>query len=346
MGRADVRKQDQSREVGECSVQASQEQSRAGGGVTRRVLVTGGSGFVARALFSLKPAGLEYVAASRQLVELGEVPWRRSPDLGPTADWRQALEGVDMVIHLAGRVHLAADADPAPYFIENRDGTIKLARDASDAGIGRFLFVSSAKVLGDESGASPLDEQAVARPADNYAASKLAAERALVALGGRMKITILRPPLVYGAGVKANFLALLAAVARGAPLPLASVENRRSLIYVDNLAAAILACLESSVAAGRTYHVTDGAPVSTPDLVRAIAAALERPARLFAFPPRILEACGTVLGRGDTVKRLTRSLELDDTAIRTELGWRAPCSFDAGIAATVRWYQSMSEEAG
>lgn len=309
------------------------------------MLVTGGSGFVARALFSLMPSGLEYVASSRRDMAPGGIPWRRSPDLGPMADWRQTLEGVDAVVHLAGRVHLAADADPAPYFSENHEGTLKLARDASEAGVRRFLFVSSAKVLGDDSGKAALDERVPAQPGDPYAASKLGAEQALATLGGAMEVTILRPPLVYGAGVGANFLALLSAVARGVPLPLASIENRRSLICVDNLANAIIACLASSAAAGRTYHVTDGVPVSTPRLIRAIAAALGRPPRLFAFPPRVLEVCGMLVGRGETVKRLTRSLELDDSAIRAELGWRAPCSFDDGIAATVRWYQGLSKRA-
>ena len=201
-------------------------------------------------------------------------------------------------------------------------------------------------MLGDDSGTLALDECTPARPGDSYAASKLGAEQALAGLGGPMEFTILRPPLVYGAGVGANFLALLSAVARGVPLPLASIENRRSLICVDNLANAILACLQSSTAAGRIYHVTDGAPVSTPGLIRAVAAAFGRSPRLFSFPPRILEAFGMLLGRGETVKRLTRSLELDDSAIRTELGWRGPCSFDDGVVATVRWYRSLSRQAG
>ena len=309
--------------------------------LTRRVLVTGASGFVARGLLSITPPEITYVAASRHSVDLDGVTWRRSPDLGPAADWKKTLEGVDCVVHLAGRAHLAPGADPAPYFSENCDGTEKLARDAMAVGIKRFVYVSSAKVLGDESGAAPLAEEAPAQPGDPYAASKHAAEQALAALGGTMQVTILRPPLVYGPGVKANFLALLCAVARGMPLPLAGIRNCRSLIGVDNLASAILACLASDTAAGRTYHVTDGAPVSTPALVRALAAALGRPARLFAIPPRALEACGAMLGRGETVKRLTRSFELDDRAIRRELGWQAICTFDAGIAATARWYNGL-----
>ena len=291
-----------------------------------------------------KPTCHEYVSISRRPVAFERVAWRPSPDLSESADWRLALDGIDSVVHLAGRVHLAPDRDSAAYFSENCAGTIKLAEDAIAVGVRRFVYLSSAKVLGDESGAIPLAEDAPARPGDSYAASKLAAEQGLCGLRGRMQITILRPPLVYGPGVKANFLALLSAVARGVPLPLASIHNRRSLIGVDNLATAIVACLESPKAAGRTYFVTDGPPLSTPDLVRAIASALGKPPRLFAFPPRLLESCGAVVGRAETVKRLTRSLELDDQAIRSELGWRPAHTFDAGIADTVRWYQSLTQD--
>jgi nucleoside-diphosphate-sugar epimerase len=302
--------------------------------------VTGASGFVARALFASARIEGTYVAVSRSDAGLKGVEWRPSPGLSATADWQPVLEGVDSVVHLAGRVHLAAGGDPSPYFAENCDATFKLARDAISAGVKRFVFLSSAKVLGDESDAIPLADDAPTRPGDPYAASKLAAEQALRGLGGEMGVTILRPPLVYGPGVKANFLALLTAVARGWPLPLSAIHNRRSLIGVENLAAAIAACASSDAAAGRTYNVTDGAPVSTPALVRAMAAALGRPARLFPVAPGLLEAGGKLLGRGEMVKRLTRSLEIDDVAIRAELGWRPVCSFETGIAKTARWYQS------
>lgn len=301
--------------------------------------MTGASGFVARALFASTRTEGSYVAVSRREAGLGGVEWRQGPALSATADWHPVLDGVDVVVHLAGRVHLAAGGDPAPYFAENRDGTLKLARDAMATGVKKFVFLSSAKVLGDESGAIPLAEDAPARPGDPYAASKLAAEQSLRGLGGDMGVTILRPPLVYGPGVKANFLALLGAVARGWPLPLSAIRNRRSLIGVENLAAAIVACVSSDAAAGRTYNVTDGEPVSTPGLVRAMAAALGRPPRLFPVVPRLLEAGGKLLGREETVKRLTRSLELDDSAIRAELGWRPVCSFEAGVAKTAQWYQ-------
>jgi len=310
--------------------------------VTRRILVTGASGFVARALLAGRFTNDEYVAASRRAAGVEGIAWRCSPALSGTADWRGVLEGIDVVVHLAGRVHLAAGGDASAYLAENCEGTLKLARDAAAAGVQRFVFLSSAKVLGDESGATPLAEDAPARPGDPYAVSKLAAEQGLAGLGGAMRVTVVRPPLVYGPGVRANFLALFSAVARGVPLPLAGIRNRRSLVGVDNLAAAIAACIESPAAAGRTYNVTDGSPVSTPQLVRSIAAALGRPPCLFSVPPGVLEACGALLGRGETVKRLTRSLELDDNAIRAELKWRPVRTFEAGIAQTAQWYMSRA----
>lgn len=309
----------------------------------RRILVTGATGFVAHALLSRIPAGYEYVATSRRSNHLASTPWRPSPHLSSSADWRSVLEGIDSVVHLAGRVHVSPDGDASPFFIENLDGTIKLAEDAVSAGVRRLVYVSTAKVLGDESGPVALLEGSPARPQDPYAASKLATEQGLSNLGGKIQVAVLRPPLVYGPGVKANFLALLSAVARGVPMPLASVRNRRSLVGVANLASAITACLESPKAAGRTYHVTDGEPCSTPALVQAIASAFDKPSRLFPFPPRLLEICGGMIGRAETVQRLTRSLELDDRAIRSELGWRPVQTFEEGIAETVRWYQGSTQ---
>lgn len=314
--------------------------------MTRRVLVTGASGFVARALFALRPQGFEFVAVSRQAVEPGAGEWKHGPSLSASADWRALLAGVDAVVHLAGRVHLVDGGDPALYSVENSDGTAKLAQDALSAGVSHFIFMSTAKVLGDESGSAALAEDAIPRPPDPYAASKFAAERVLGELAGPMKLTVLRPPLVYGPGVRANFRALLAAVEAGVPLPFASIRNRRSLIGVDNLASAIIACLESNGRERRTYHVTDGPALSTPALVTAVAAALGKRPRLFPFPPALLEHCGKILGRGETVKRLTRSLELDDSFIRADLGWRAPRTLDEGLAETARWYLSLREGGG
>jgi len=215
----------------------------------------------------------------------------------------------------------------------NVEGTRRLAEKAAAAGARRFVYLSSIKALGEETHGLALNGTEVPAPKDAYGRAKLEAERALAEVARRtgLEVVILRPPLVYGPGVKANFLALMRAVDRGWPLPLASVRNRRSLVYLGNLVNAIGRCLEAPEAAGKTYFVSDGEPVSTPELVRALARALGRPARLLAFPP-------SVLGWIPSAPRLTRSLEVDDSAIRRELGWVPPFTFEEGIRLTCEWY--------
>jgi len=224
------------------------------------------------------------------------------------------LEGADAVVHLANIAHAAAH--PADLHRVNVEGTLAQARAALAAGARRFVYLSSLKA---------------AWPDDAYGRSKALAEEALLKLPG-LEAVVLRPPLVYGPRVKANFLALLKAINRGWPLPLASIENRRSLIYVGNLVDAILVCL-GAAAQGRTYAVSDGAPVSTPELCRALGRALGRPARLFAFPPVLLRLA-------PAIARLAQSQVADDAAIRAELGWRPPFSFEEGLRATAAWYRA------
>ena len=230
-------------------------------------------------------------------------------------DVRPALDACDAVVHLANIAHTSAP--PAELHRVNVEGTIAQAKAALAAGAKRFIYLSSIKA-----------EQ----PDDAYGRAKAIAEQALLQTPG-LEAIILRPPLVYGPRVKANFLALMRAVERGWPLPLASIRNRRSLIYVGNLVDAILRCLEGPVVR-KTYAVSDGAPVSTPELCRALGAALGRPARLFPFPPVLLR-----LAPG--FARLTESLEVDDRAIRDALGWRAPFSFEQGLQATAQWYRAQ-----
>jgi UDP-N-acetyl-alpha-D-quinovosamine dehydrogenase len=223
------------------------------------------------------------------------------------------LEGCDAVVHLANIAHTSASADALRRV--NVDGTIAQAVAARTAGARRFIYLSSIKA---------------ARPEDAYGRAKTDAEKALLSMDG-LVTTIFRPPLVYGPRVKANFLALMRAVDRGWPLPLASIANRRSLVYVGNLVDAILACLEAPQSAGKIYPITDGAAVSTPELIRALARALGRPARVFPFPPGLLDLL-------PLLRPLVRSLEVDDSAIRRELGWRPPFTFEQGLRATVEWY--------
>lgn len=227
---------------------------------------------------------------------------------------RASVQGCHAVVHLANIAHVSASA--AELHRVNVEGTIAQAQAALAAGARRFVYLSSTKA---------------AQPDDAYGRAKSIAEQALLQLEG-LEAVILRPPLVYGARVKANFLALLRAIDRGWPLPLASIENRRSLIYAGNLADAILRCLEGA-AQGKTYAVSDGAAVSTPELCRAIAHALGRPARLFPFPPALLRLA-------PSFARLAQSQEADDRAIRADLGWRAPFSFEQGLRATAEWYRN------
>jgi nucleoside-diphosphate-sugar epimerase len=175
----------------------------------------------------------------------------------------------------------------------------------------------------------PLTERSMIAPRDAYAESKARAEEALRAIAG-LRLAVLRPPLVYGPGVKGNFLSLMRAIDRGLPLPFSAIVNRRSLVYVGNLADAILRCAEAPQAVGRCYLVCDGAPVSTPELCRKLAAALGRPARLFRLSPALLELL-------PGARRLTRSLEVDDSALRRELGWHAPFTLEQGLGATADW---------
>jgi nucleoside-diphosphate-sugar epimerase len=228
------------------------------------------------------------------------------------------FRGCDAVVHLANIAH--TDADPALLRRVNVEGTARAAELAAASGVRRFVYVSSVKA--GEGG-------------DHYGRAKLAAEEAVsgVAVRSGLEAVILRPPLVYGPRVKANFLALMRAIDRGWPLPFASIENRRSLLYVGNLCDAIARCLEAEAPDGRMFCVADGAPVSTPQLCHAIGDALGRPARLFPFPVPLLELI-------PALKRLTRSLEADDAAIRRELDWRAPYSFEQGLLATADWYRS------
>jgi nucleoside-diphosphate-sugar epimerase len=292
-----------------------------------RIAMTGASGFIGLALCS------RLSGAGHALRALVRAPARELEAMGceqlavgaleEFAAWPRALEGADAIVHLAAHAHgrgAGASLDRL-----NVDATLAAAAAARDAGA-RFVFVSSIKVHGERSTA-PLREYSPLAPHDAYALSKVKAEQALRALAG-LRPTVLRPPLVYGPGVKANFLALLRAIARGLPLPLASIDNRRSLVYVGNLADAVARCLDNPRSEGRTYLVTDGEAVSTPALCREIGVALERPARLFPFPQALLP-----------VPQLTQSLEADASAIRGELGWQPPFSLREGLRATARWYR-------
>ena len=292
-----------------------------------RITVTGASGFIGRVLVpALASRGHAVRPLGREV--LG--------DIARNSDWAQSVADTGAVVHLAALAHRRGVGEARLHAV-NVNAPAALGKAAAEAGI-RLIFLSSVKALGEETAGAPYVDSSPAAPRDAYGRVKADAERSLRAIEG-LKLTILRPPLVYGPGVKGNFLALLRAVDRGWPLPLGSVRNRRSLIYVGNLVEAIVRCVEAPEAMGRTYLVSDSEPVSTPVLIRALARALGRPARLVPFPPGLLELAGSILGRGEAVKRLTRSLEVDDSAIRRELGWRPPYTFEEGLRLTAQWFR-------
>lgn len=303
-----------------------------------RILVTGANGFVGRALCRYL-AAREHVTVPvvrRGSGHAGEIV---VGDLCSDTGWGSALTGCDVVVHLAARVHVMRDLaeDPLALYREtNTEATLNLAHQAANAGVKRFVFISTIKVNG-EGRETPYREIDVPVPEDAYAVSKWEAEQGLrrIAQETGLEVVILRPPLVYGPGVKANFLHLMKTAKKGWPLPLASIHNRRSLLYLGNLIDAIQLCVEHPAAAGQTFLLDDGEAVSTPDLIRAVARAMGRPARLLPVPVGALRLAGSLLGKRAAVERLTGSLFVDSSAIRTRLGWTPPFSMEAGLAATV-----------
>jgi UDP-glucose 4-epimerase len=310
------------------------------------ILVTGASGFVGRALCAdLARRGERVVAAVRSP---GTAPptggsERLVGDLAALPDLGDALAGIDCVVHLAARAHVMRDRDPDPEFAfrrANAMATRHLAERAALAGVKRLVFLSSVKVNGEATAGQPFRETDPPAPLDAYGRSKQEAESALreIAASTGLETVVIRPPLVYGPGVKANFRALMTTVAKGLPLPLASIDNRRSLVAVWNLCDLIATCVRHPGAAGETFLVSDGQDLSTPELVRALGHALGRPARLFPMPPGLLRAVGSVVGRGDQVDRVIGSLQVDGSKAMHLLAWQPPIAIDEGIDRTARWY--------
>ncbi len=318
------------------------------------MLVTGATGFVGR-LLCARLAELGYAVRRTTRYPLREPSplgseFVATGDLGPDTDWSQALQGVSIVFHLAARTHVlretAYDAY-AEYRRVNVEGTRTLAKAAVRAGVRRIVFLSSIKVTGERTDAltegQPFSEDTPPRPEDAFGVSKWEGEQALCAISHNtnLETVILRPPLVYGPGVKGNFLRLMRWTARGVPLPLASIVNRRSLIYVGNLVDAIIAAGSSPAAAHKTYLVSDGEDVSTPKLIQSIATALHVKPRLFPCPSTLLMAGGVALGKREEMRRLTGSLQIDSSKIRAELSWHPRFSLAQGLDQTAHWYHSQ-----
>jgi len=312
--------------------------------MTQRVLVTGGQGFVGKALAAgALSNGFAVRVSSRQKLIAAEARLEHSQvgDLGPATDWLAALQGVNTVVHCAGRAHVMTDtaADPLTAFrTVNSAGTLNLARQAVEAGVKRFVFVSSVGVNGSETAlGKPFSEADKSNPHNVYALSKWEAEQGLLHIAAEtgLEVVIIRPPLVYGCNAPGNFGSLMRAVQRGWPLPLGAVHNQRSLVALDNLVDFIVTCITHPQAANQTFLVSDGQDLSTAELVRGMARAAGVPARLLPLPVWALQAGASLLGRGDAVQRLCGNLQVDISKARQFLGWVPPVSVDEGLRRAV-----------
>lgn len=307
------------------------------------VLITGANGFVGTAL------GMALGDDSRPATRAERLPGGvLIPTLDGVTDWRAALRGCRAVVHLAARVHHTsetADAAMMQYRQTNCAATLNLAEQAAQAGIRRFLFISTAKVHG-EGRSTPYRESDALAPVGAYAVSKAEAETGLLELSRRtgMPVTILRPPLVYGPGVRANFLQLMRLADRGLPFPLASVRNRRSIVSVANLVSAIEAALADRTPEACSFLVADEPALSTAALIRHMALALGRPDRLWSFPLPWLSAAAKMLGRSEQLDKLTGTFTLDTTRIREQLGWQQVQSTTDALAETALWYRAQKTE--
>jgi nucleoside-diphosphate-sugar epimerase len=311
----------------------------------RRVLVTGTTGFVGRTLCAqLAQAGFRVRAALRVARPVPDCIAESavSGELGSSTDWRSALEGVELVVHAAALTHLGREsrADGERYAEINARGTGRLAQAAAAAGVRRFVFLSSIKVNGEEC-AQPYRADDAPLPRDGYARSKLEGERLLreAAAASGMEAVIVRPPLVYGPGVRANFLRLMRWIDRGWPLPFGALSNRRSLVNVWNLSDLIATLLAYPRAAGGVWLVSDGEDLSTAELARRIGAALQREVRLPPVPVAMLRICGALAGRRAEMARLCGSLTVDTAATRA-LPWSAPVAMAEALARTAAWYRA------
>ena len=314
-----------------------------------RVLVTGATGFVGRALVPVLIAAGHVVAVQVRKTPapafMEGVTVHEVPDIGPDTDWNGVLSGVDAVVHLAGRVHVMTEqiADGQAEFNRiNAAGTEQLARAAAAEDVKRFIYMSTVKVMGEKTLGAPFSETDTPDPGDAYGASKLAGEQALlrVARESSLETVILRPPLVYGPGAKGNVLSLLKLSQLAPPLPLGGIDNRRSLIFIGNLADAVVGCLENPRAAFGIFFVRDGEDLSSSDLIRRVGEALNRPVRLFAFPPVLLRLAGRMAGKSQTVDRLLGSLQINDEKIRRQLAWTPPFNVVQGLDKMATWFKN------
>jgi UDP-glucose 4-epimerase len=304
-----------------------------------KILITGANGFIGSHLCQeLSNRGIIFRATARSSNTNNYADFV-SCDLETTESLNQLIDGCDIVVHLAGRAHVTRDDSQEKYQVANEFVTQRLANAAVQNGIARFVYISSIKVNGESSGPGlPIRQSDTPNPLDNYGRSKLAAELALqeICRVNNMDYVIIRPTLVYGKGVKANFSALISAVKRGLPLPIATVKNVRSMIGINNLIDLIVATCTNPKAANQTFLASDGIDTSTPALVRLIAASLNRRSRIFPFPISILRLLAALIGKSSAIDKLTESLSVDIRHTTNTLNWHPPFSIESEIAKAVK----------
>ncbi|MFH1804297.1 MAG: NAD-dependent epimerase/dehydratase family protein [Pseudomonadota bacterium] len=320
----------------------------------KMIAVTGANGFVGQAVcrelmrqgFGVR-ALLRRESTRRDMEQVLAADARVVGDIEDTTNFGDTLNGVGGVVHLAARVHVMTDheADPLTAFRRvNVGGSIALAKAASSYGVKRMVFMSSVKVNGEETRLSPFDETSPFQPDDPYGQSKVEAEKELhdFARKNGIGLTVLRPPLVYGPGVKANFAAMMKLAALGVPLPFGAIDNRRSLIHVDNLASACVQVLQNPAAEDKTFMVSDGEDFSVPDMIRYLAEGMMKKSRMIPVPISWLKILGRLSGKQAQISRLTGSLQIDSRLIRKELNWQPPVNGREGLRLTGKWFLNQT----
>mgnify|MGYP001320361996 CR=1 FL=1 len=317
----------------------------------KKILITGASGFLGKSLLAehTKISSYAIHSTTRDAALADEQSVFFISNIGKDTEWANSLADVDVVIHCAARAHVMNDGSVDPlteYRKVNVAGTLNLARQAAEAGVKRFIFISSVKVNGESTtNRKAYSEDDLPQPEDAYGISKKEAEDGLqeIAKNTGMELVIIRPPLVYGAGVKANFLNLLKLSAKNIPLPFARVNNKRSMVYVGNLVDFIICCVEHPAAANQTFLIADDAPVSLAGLLKQMRTSLGLPVRLLPVPVAAFKVLGKVTGKQAVVDRLVGDLALNTQKAKMLLGWEAPYSFEQGIQITVEDFLSRKE---
>ncbi len=312
------------------------------------VLVTGSTGFVGVALLNrldddraFSTTGVVRASGDNGYKNIATIEVK---NISPETNWSEPLKNIDAVVHLAARVHVLKEGvsdSLAAYRLMNVDATLNLAKQALQAGVKRFIYLSSIKVNGEFTvPGTPFSEVILQPPTDPYGLSKYEAEIQLreLAKNSSMEVVIIRPPLVYGPGVKANFKAMMEWLNKGIPLPLGAIKNKRSLVSVDNLADFIVVCLAHPLAANETFLVSDGADLSTTELLKLLALGLNRPARLIPIPMGVLEFAFNVLGRASISQRLCGSLQVDISKAKTLLSWHPPLTVEAALENSAKHF--------